>query len=70
MNENVQVLADDLAFPEGPAFGPQGALWCVELQGGGMARWRGGRCERFKTGGAPNGLTVDKQGRLWFCDSD
>lgn len=70
MNENVEVLADGLAFPEGPAFDPQGALWCVELQGGGMARWRDGRCERFRTGGAPNGLAIDKQGRLWFCDSD
>ena len=69
MNE-VEVLAEGLAFPEGPAFDLQGALWCVELQGGGLVRWREGRLERFDTGGAPNGLTVDRRGRLWFCDSD
>ncbi len=70
MNDNIKLLADGLAFPEGPAFDSRGVLWCVELQGGGLVRLIDGKVKRFETGGAPNGLTVDKQDRLWFCDSD
>ena len=33
----VNVLATGLRFPEGPVFTPDGALWCVELKGGGLA---------------------------------
>jgi len=69
MSKNVNVLADGLAFPEGPAFDPSGDLWCVELQGGCLTRWRDDEIRRFETGGAPNGSTVDRTGRLWFCDS-
>ena len=27
-----QILAEGLAFPEGPAFAPDGSLWLVELK--------------------------------------
>jgi gluconolactonase len=64
------VLADGLAFPEGPAFDGDGALWCVELRGGRLARWRDGRIERIPAGGAPNGLAFDRAGRLWVCDAE
>ncbi|HDZ22665.1 hypothetical protein LCGC14_0303880 [marine sediment metagenome] len=69
MPTKVNILTDGLAFPEGPVFDPAGDLWCVELQGGGLIRWRDGEVERFTTGGAPNGAAVDRQGRIWFCDS-
>ena len=65
----VQVLASGLQFPEGPVFTPDGALWCVELKGGGLARWQQGALTRVATGGGPNGASVDREGRIWFCDS-
>lgn len=64
------ILADGLRFPEGPAFDPAGNLWCVELKGASLVCWRGDAgYERYAVGGAPNGLTVDVEGRCWFCDS-
>ena len=69
MSTDIDILADGLAFPEGPVFDPPGDLWCVELSGGGLIRWRDGTVERFATGGAPNGAAVDRRGRIWFCDS-
>ena len=68
-NNPVNVLATGLRFPEGPVFTPDGALWCVELKGGGLARWQRGALTRVATGGGPNGATIDQEGRLWFCDS-
>lgn len=69
MNHDVKVLAQNLAFPEGPAFDPAGDLWFVELHGGNLVRWRNGRLDRYPTGGAPNGLAFDQAGRAWFCDA-
>jgi gluconolactonase len=63
------VLADGLAFPEGPAFDPQGVLWCTELGAGNLVRWEGEGLVRIPTGGRPNGLTFDRQGRAWVPDS-
>ena len=34
----IDTLAIDLAFPEGPAFDPHGNLWFVEWEGGSVAR--------------------------------
>jgi gluconolactonase len=66
---SINVLADHLDFPEGPAFDSSGALWCVELHGGNLVRWHDGALERFPTGGTPNGITIDAQDRIWFCDA-
>jgi gluconolactonase len=63
------VIAQGLAFPEGPAFAPDGALWCVELKGGVLVRIDDGGIERFPVGGEPNGLAFDHLGRAWFCDA-
>jgi gluconolactonase len=63
------VLAEGLQFPEGPAFDPTGAVWCTEIQGGCLTRVRDGKLERIPTGGSPNSLAFDHQGRLWICDS-
>jgi gluconolactonase len=62
----MKVLLEGLRFPEGPAFAPDGSLWCVELNGGAMVE-SGGR--RVETGGRPNGLTFDADGAAVFCDS-
>lgn len=65
----MRVIADDLRFPEGPTFAPDGSLWCVELKGGGLCRWQGGERVRIATGGEPNGIAIDAAGRVWFCDA-
>ncbi|WP_269524642.1 SMP-30/gluconolactonase/LRE family protein [Coraliomargarita parva] len=66
---NIDIIADGLEFPEGPAFDAQGDLWAVELKGGGLIRWSGGSYERVPTGGGPNGIVIDDAGRVLFCDS-
>jgi gluconolactonase len=65
----IEVLAEGLDFPEGPAFTPDGELWCVELKGGNLVRWNEQGHARFATGGAPNGLAFDRYGLAWFCDA-
>ncbi len=65
----IDVLASGLEFPEGPAFAPDGSLWCTELLGGNLVRLSAGGIERIPTGGRPNGLAFDWKGRAWVCDS-
>jgi len=65
----MNLLHDGLRFPEGPAFAPDGSLWCVELKGGGLCRRHEGVLERIATGGEPNGIAIDTAGRIWFCDA-
>ena len=65
----VDILAEGLSFPEGPAFDPNGDLWCVEIQGGNLVHWADGLVERHPTDGSPNGLAFDADGRAWFCDA-
>lgn len=67
------VLAGGLNFPEGPAFDPQGGLWCTELLGGNLVQMVDGQVRRYPVGGGPggrgNGLAFDSQGRAWVADS-
>ena len=65
----MRVLAEGLAFPEGPAFAPDGLLWCVELKGEGLVHYTAHGVERIHTGGEPNGLTFDRTGAPVFCDA-
>lgn len=65
----MRILAENLRFPEGPTFAPDGSLWCVELKGGGLCRLQGGVLARIETGGEPNGIAIDRRGRVWFCDA-
>ncbi|HLA84466.1 MAG TPA: SMP-30/gluconolactonase/LRE family protein [Thermoguttaceae bacterium] len=64
-----ETIAHELRFPEGPAFAPDGSLWCVEFHGGSLRCWRGGESTQSATGGEPNGAAVDRAGRVWFCDA-
>lgn len=66
---DIRVLADGLDFPEGPAFDAAGDLWCTELKAGNLVRWSAGGLERFHVGEAVNGCAFDRDGRLWFTDS-
>lgn len=69
MKVNIEVIADGLKFPEGPAFGPDGSLWAVELQGAYLVRYKNGKLNRYHVGGKPNGIAIDQPGMIWFCDS-
>ncbi|NQT58615.1 MAG: SMP-30/gluconolactonase/LRE family protein [Bacteroidetes bacterium] len=69
MNTTVEILAEEMDFPEGPAFDPNGSLWCVELEGGNIVSFSQGTIKRFPTGGSPNGLIFDDTGSGWFCDA-
>lgn len=71
--DSVDVLASGLNFPEGPAFDPQGGLWCTELQSGNLVKLVDGQLKRYPIGGGAggrgNGLAFDLQGRAWVADS-
>jgi len=69
MNPECEILTEGLAFPEGPAFAPDGSLWLVELKGGTLCRWAEGRLSRVAVGGEPNGIAIDAHGRVVFCDA-
>ena len=64
-----EVLLSGLAFPEGPAFAPDGSLWFVELKGGRLGHLRKGEHTPVDTGGGPNGIAITAGGRILFCDS-
>ncbi len=68
MNE-VSILAEGLRFPEGPAFDSKGKLWAVELKGEALICLDRGVLTRIQVGGRPNGLAVDAQDYVYFCDS-
>lgn len=64
-----RTLITGLRFPEGPAFAPDGSLWAVELKGESLIRWHNGELTRIWVGGAPNGIAINAQGIIWFCDA-
>ncbi|MBI3791095.1 MAG: SMP-30/gluconolactonase/LRE family protein [Gemmatimonadetes bacterium] len=69
MSAEPRVLASGLNFPEGPAFAPDGTLWCVEARGGALVAWSERGLVRHDSGCLPCGLAFDAMGRAWFCDA-
>lgn len=67
---SIELLAEGLHFPEGPAFAADGSLWAVELKGESLVQLKRGRLHRFPVGGGPNGIAIDGAGYIWFCDSE
>ena len=69
---NIETIIEGLRFPEGPCLAPDGSLWFVELKGEGLGRLdlATGQWKSILTGGAPNGIAIDAQGRVWFCDAE
>jgi len=64
------VLADGLLFPEGPLVDLAGDIWCVEVRGHSLCHiQQDGTLVRHDVGGAPNGLALDSNGTLWYCDA-
>lgn len=67
----VELVADGYAFPEGPAVSPDGDVFLVDVQGGFVSKLRHGEPPQiaWRTGGAPNGLALHADGRLFVADS-
>jgi len=65
-----QTLADGLDFPEGPAFAPDGSLWCTEIGAGNLIHLVNDQVERIPMRGRPNGLAFDRKGRAWVPDTE
>lgn len=66
----IKLLVEDLRFPEGPAFAPDGSLWAVELKGASLIQYTEGIVKRYEVGGAPNGIAITGDGLIWFCDAE
>lgn len=67
---NYETIISGLNFPEGPVFDFEGNLWFVEIKGGNLSRWDGNDLVRFDVYGTPNGAMVDRENKIWFCDSE
>jgi gluconolactonase len=66
-----EVLAEGLAFPEGPVVMPDGSVIVMEMFGGQITRiWGDGRREVVaRTDGGPNGAQLGPDGALYVCNN-
>jgi gluconolactonase len=67
----IRVVADGLAFPEGPVALADGSLLVVEIAGGSLARIApdGTRTEVARPGGGPNGAAIGPDGKCYICNN-
>jgi gluconolactonase len=66
-----KVLADDLWFPEGPVWLPDGSIVLVEIRRGTLTRvWPDGKKSIVAhLGGGPNGAALGPDGYLYVCNN-
>ena len=66
-----EIIAEGLAFPEGPVWMEDGSIILVEIAKGCVTRVRGeGKTEVIATpGGGPNGAAIGLDGALWICNN-
>jgi gluconolactonase len=66
-----EVVAEGLAFPEGPVVFDDGSVLVVEVVGGTLKRiWGDGRVELVSTpGGGPNGAQIGPDGAVYICNN-
>jgi gluconolactonase len=71
MDVKIDVLAEGLAFPEGPFLTAAGDLVVTEIQGGRLTRiGPGGTKTLFaETGGGPNGAALAPDGSVYVCNN-
>ena len=65
------IIAEGLAFPEGPVWMEDGSIILVEIAKGCITRiWGDGKTEVIATpGGGPNGAAIGPDGALWVCNN-
>ncbi|MGN6690354.1 MAG: SMP-30/gluconolactonase/LRE family protein [Sphingopyxis sp.] len=66
----MEIIAEGLAFPEGPVVMADGSVIVVELAGGRVTRCWNGRTETIcDIGGGPNGAAIGPDGALYICNN-
>ena len=69
-DEQLQTIADELKFPEGPIALPDGGVLVVEIARGTLSRVVDGRVEVVaETGGGPNGAAIGPDGKCYICNN-
>lgn len=63
------IILNDLNFPEGPCFDSKGNIWLVEKDAGNLVLISDDIHKRYYVDGAPNGIAIDENDLVWFCDS-
>jgi len=69
MSKTVQILADQLNFPESPLVDRYGNIWCTELLAGNLVRVHPDGPIRFNVGVTANGMIEDRSGNFFVTDS-
>ena len=68
---DLQILTEDLRFPEGPVVMPDGSIIVCELAGGAVSRVSpdGAVSVVAEVGGGPNGAALGPDGMIYLCNS-